>query len=321
MKCLFNCILKKKVGLLMPLILLMMSFPSKTLHAQSGTSPIIGHWDITIDVAGKKEPSWLEVIHSGTHTLVGRFVGPGGSARPISKINFIDGNLSFSIPPQWESEDSDLVVKGTLNGDNLSGTMVFSNGKVHSWVAVRAPSLKRTSKPAWGKPIKLFNGKDLTGWHADGTNQWIADSGILRSLHHGANLLTDKTFTDFKLHIEFRFSKEGNSGVYLRGRYEVQIEDGTDPEPPNNQMGAVYGFIAPSEPLPRTPGKWQSYDITLTGRMLTIVANGVTIICNREIPGITGGAINSNEGEPGPLLLQGDHESIDFRNIILTPAK
>jgi hypothetical protein len=321
MKCLFNCILKKKVGLLVPLILLLMSFPSKTLPAQQGFSPIIGRWDITIDVAGKKEPSWLEVIHSGTRTLVGRFVGPGGSARPISKINFIDGKLSFAIPPQWESEDSDLVVKGTLDGGNLSGTMVFSNGKVHNWVAIRAPSLKRTIKPAWGKPIKLFNGKDLTGWHADGNNQWIADSGILRSLHHGANLLTDKTFTDFKLHIEFRFPKEGNSGVYLRGRYEVQIEDGTEPEPPNNQMGAIYGFIAPSEPLPRTPRKWQSYDITLTGRMLTIVANGVTIICNREIPGITGGAINSNEGEPGPLLLQGDHESIDFRNIILTPAK
>ena len=321
MKCFSNFILKKKADLLILSIYLVVFFSSKTLHAQPGSSPIIGRWDITIDVAGKHEPSWLEVIHSGTRTLVGRFVGPGGSARPISKINFINSNLSFAIPPQWEKEDSDLVVKGTLNGDNLSGTMVFSNGKVHNWVAVRAPSLKRNRKPAWGKPIILFNGKNLEGWHADGNNQWIADSGILRSPHHGANLITDKNFTDFKLHIEFRFPPEGNSGVYLRGRYEVQIEDGDEPEPPNNQMGAIYGFIAPSEPLPRTPGKWQSYDITLTGRMLTIVANGITIICNREIPGITGGAINSNEAEPGPLLLQGDHESIDFRNIILTPAK
>ncbi len=321
MKFLLKLILKKETGLLISIILLLIFFPFKTLRAQPASSPIIGRWDITIDAGGKQEPSWLEVIHSGTRTLVGRFVGSGGSARPISKVNFINGNLSFAIPPQWEKEDSDLVVKGTLSGDSLSGTMVFSNGKVHNWIGVRAPSLKRNSAPSWGKPVKLFNGKNLEGWHADGNNQWVADSGILRSPHHGANLITDKTFTDFKLHIEFRFPQGSNSGVYLRGRYEVQIEDGDEPEPPNNQMGAIYGFIAPSEPLPRTPGKWQSYDITLAGRMLTIIANGVNIICNREIPGITGGAINSNEGEPGPLLLQGDHESIEFRNIILTPAK
>jgi hypothetical protein len=312
-------------GFCLPLLVafftIIVFLPSKKLCAQSSTSPIIGRWDITVDVDGNKVPSWLEVIHSGVRTLVGRFVGPGGSARPISKVNFTDGNMSFSIPPQWEKEDKDLEVTGSLNGDNLSGTMVFSNGKAHSWTAVKAPSLKRNAKPVWGKSIRLFNGKNLDGWHASGKNQWIADSGMLRSPHRGSNLITNKSFNDFKLHIEFRFPPEGNSGVYLRGRYEVQIEDGLEPEPPNNQMGAIYGFIEPSQPLPRTPGKWQSYDITLIGRMLTIVANGITIICDSEIPGITGGAMNSNEAEPGPLLIQGDHESIDFRNIIITPAK
>jgi len=303
------------------LILIILFLPTKNSTAQSSTSPIIGRWDITIDVDGEKVPSWLEVIHSGARTLVGRFVGPGGSARPISKVNFTDGNMSFSIPPQWEKEDKDLEVNGTLVSDKLAGTMVFSNGKTHSWKAVRAPSLKRSSKPVWQMPIRLFNGKNTNGWHASGTNQWIADSGMLRSPHSGSNLITDGSFSDFKLHIEFRFPAESNSGVYLRGRYEVQIEDGQDPEPPNNQMGAIYGFIAPSVPLPRVPGNWQSYDITLIGRMLTVVANGVTVICNREIPGITGGAMNSNEAEPGPLLIQGDHGPIDFRNIIITPAK
>ena len=143
-------------------------FSSKNLCAQSSTSPIIGRWDITIDVDGHKVPSWLEVIHSGVRTLVGRFVGPGGSARPISKVNFTDGNMSFSIPPRWENEDKNLEVSGTLNNDNLTGTMIFSNGKTHSWTAVRAPSLKRNAKPVRGKPITLFNGKNLDGWHASG---------------------------------------------------------------------------------------------------------------------------------------------------------
>jgi hypothetical protein len=182
--------------------------------------------------------------------------------------------------------------------------------------------LKRDKAPVWGKPVKLFNGKDLAGWHALGKNQWVVENGVLKSPHSGANLVTDQTFTDFKLHIEFRYPKESNSGVYLRGRYEVQIEDSEEGvEPPKNQFGAVYGFLSPSELAAKGPGEWQSYDITLVGRMVTVVANGKTIICNQEIPGITGGAINSREEEPGPILIQGDHGPIEYRNIIITAAK
>lgn len=293
------------------------------------TIAIEGRWDITIDIGSKKSPSWLEVHRSGIRTLVGEFVGTGGSARPISKVNFIKDSFSFSIPPQWENEDSDLVVWGTVYQDKLSGTMKFSNGKTYRYVGVRAPSLKRKTQPIWGKPIDLFNDINLQGWQATGNNQWIVDSGFLRSPMRnisnsslkGANLETDKTFTDFKLHIEFRYPPGSNSGIYLRGRYEVQIEDLEGEEPVKNEWGAIYGFIAPSEHVAKGPGEWQTFDITLIGRMVTIVANGITIICNREIPGITGGAINSNEDEPGPILLQGDHDPIDFRNIILTPAQ
>jgi hypothetical protein len=145
--------------------------------------------------------------------------------------------------------------------------------------------------------------------------------GILSSPHSGANLITDRSFTDFKLHIEFRYPEGSNSGVYLRGRYEVQIEAGHGDEPYKNVFSAIYGFIAPSNSVAKKPGEWQSYDIVLIGRMVTVIANGRTVICNREIPGITGGAINSREGEPGPLLIQGDHGPIEYRNIIITPAK
>jgi hypothetical protein len=254
--------------------------------------------------------------------LVGRFVGGGGSARPVSRINFSAGKVSFSIPPQWEREDRDLSVEGTLQGDSLSGTLTNPDGKQYSWVGVRAPSLHRTTKPVWGKPAKLFNGADLTGWHAMGaTNQWKADSGILRSPRSGSNIVTDESFTDFKLHIEFRYPSGSNSGVYLRGRYEVQIEDSEGTEPPNDVLSAIYGFLPPSEMAAKGPGQWEAYDITLLGRLVTVVLNGVTVICNQEIPGITGGALNSKEGEPGPIYLQGDHGPIDFRNIEITRAR
>ena len=135
-----------------------------------------------------------------------------------------------------------------------------------------------------------------------------------------ANLATDQKFNDFKLHLEFRVPKGANSGVYLRGRYELQIDDSAGLEPSSHHLGGVYGFIAPSENAARPAGEWQSMDVTLVGRMITYDLNGTTIICNREIPGITGGALDSAEAEPGPLLLQGDHGPIEYRNIVITPA-
>ncbi|HTE31955.1 MAG TPA: DUF1080 domain-containing protein [Chryseolinea sp.] len=287
----------------------------------SESSPFEGRWDMVIQQDGKQLPSWLEIEHSGTHTLVGSFVAASGSARPISVVNVANGKFNFSIPPQWEKGDRNMDFEGERSGENLKGSMIFTDGKKYEWTAVRAPKLKRKGEPTWGNPVKLFNGTDLKGWHAMGENQWTIENGVLRSKKSGANLVSDQTFTDFKLHIEFRYEKGSNSGVYLRGRYEVQIEDSMGKEPWKGYLGAIYGFLTPSEMVAKAPGEWQEYDITLIGRMVTVVANGKTVITNQEIPGITGGAIDSKEGEPGPILFQGDHGPIDYRNIVITPAK
>lgn len=297
---------------------------SPTKPDQKKDPDVIGRWDITIDKGGKKLPSWLEVQKSGTHTLIGRFCYAFGSARPVSEVKVNGGKYSFSIPPQWEEGTRNMDFEFEANGDEVHGSMVYTDGVKYTFAGVRAPLLARTKSPVWGAPIKLFNGKNTKGWHADGEkNQWIAENGILRSPHSGSNLLTDKTFTDFKLHIEFRYPQGSNSGVYLRGRYELQVIDtkSGEPEPINNQFSAIYGFLPPNKMMAKNPGEWQSYDVTLVGRLVTVVANGRTVICNAEIPGITGGAINSNEGEPGPIFIQGDHGPIDYRNIVITPAK
>ncbi|WP_255496285.1 3-keto-disaccharide hydrolase [Mucilaginibacter sp. FT3.2] len=285
--------------------------------------PVIGRWDITIDKGGKSLPSWLEVQKSGTHTLIGRFTYAFGSARPISEVKPDAGKYSFSIPPQWEEGSRNMDFEFEVNGDELKGTMVYTDGATYHFTGVRAPLLTRATAPVWGKPISLFNGKDTRGWHTDGKNQWTVENGILRSLHSGANLISDQKFTDFKLHIEFRYQKGSNSGIYLRGRYEVQVIDTKtgEPEPINNQFSAIYGFLPPNKMMAKDAGQWQTYDITLVGRLVTIVANGTMVICKQEIPGLTGGAIDSKEGEPGPILIQGDHGPIDYRNIVITPAK
>ncbi|GHB65655.1 large multifunctional protein- glycosyl hydrolase [Persicitalea jodogahamensis] len=290
-------------------------------HAKPLASPLEGRWDITVDVAGKASPSWLEVSHSGTRTLVGRFVSVSGSARPISEVHFKDGKFNFSIPPQWEKGEGDFSVEGTLDGDKISGTLTTPEGKKHSWTGVRAPALRRATAPAWDKPVKLTEGNTIKGWHAAGTNQWTIKDGVLKSEKSGANLITDEKYDDFKLHVEFRIPKGSNSGVYLRGRYEVQVTDGKGLEPAVDQLGAVYGFLTPSEMVAKEPGEWQSFDVTLIGRMITLDVNGQRVITNQEIPGITGGALDSHEGEPGPLYIQGDHGAVEYRNIVITPAK
>jgi hypothetical protein len=289
--------------------------------APTAADNIVGRWDITIEQGSAKLPSWLEVRPSGNGYLVGQFVGVVGMARPVARIDTAGGMIRFVIPPQWEQGKADLQFEARRQGDELRGTMTFPDGKRSDFSATRAPSLRRTAVPKWGAPVQLFNGKDLTGWRALGTNQWRAVNGVLQSPRSGANLVTEGTFTDYKLHVEFRYPKGSNSGVYQRGRYEVQIEDSLTTEPQNDLLGAVYGFLAPSEVVARKPGEWQSFDITMVGRMITVVANGTTVICNREIPGITGGALDSNEGTPGPLLLQGDHGPIEYRNIVLRPAQ
>jgi hypothetical protein len=305
-------------------LLLAASGYSGTLaQSRSASDALLGRWDLVMQRGSQAMPSWLEVERSGGATLVGQFVGSGGSARPIAKIEFADGTFRFAIPPQWESDPHDITFEGHLEADRISGSTTMGDGQKLTWSGTRAPSLRRASAPVWGNAITLFNGKSLEGWHTVGRAEsaWSAVSGILQNAKSGANLATDQKFEDFKLHMEFRVPKGANSGVYLRGRYELQIDDAAGLDPSSHHLGGVYGFIAPSENVSRAAGEWQSMDVTLVGRMITYDLNGTSIICNREIPGITGGALDSVEADPGPLFLQGDHGPVDYRNIVITPAK
>lgn len=285
--------------------------------------PLEGRWDLEMEFEGKTVPSWLEIKHSGHATLIGRFVFAFGSARPVAEVKtFGDNQFSFSIPRQWEPEGTDMVFHGALVDGKLKGTMIYTDGSVNHWTGVRAPKLAYTENPKWDKPIEVFNGKDLAGWHTDrDPNQWVVKEGILTSPESGANLITNEKFQDFKLHVEFRYPEGSNSGIYLRGRYEVQIEDDEGLEPLDIYIGGVYGFLEPTENAAKSAGEWQTYDITLIGRRVSVTLNGKAVITDATIPGITGGALDSKEGEPGPFMIQGDHGPIEYRSFVVTPLK
>ena len=284
---------------------------------------LIGRWDITVNKEGKEVPSWLEIKLSGFNTLVGHFVSDAGSARPVSHIKLENGKFSFEIPPQWEGGSGVITVVGELAAGGIKGTITSNKGNQFEFTGVKAPYLVREGEVSWGSPIELFNGKDLTGWKTSSDDsKWEVIDGILTNKEAGANLISEQKFDDFKLLAEFRYKEEGNSGIYLRGRYEVQIEDSpADRHPGSLYFGGVYGFLSPNVNAALGPNQWNTYEITLRGRLVTIVANGKKIISNQEIPGITGGALDSKEGEPGPIYLQGDHTGVEFRKLTIIPAK
>jgi hypothetical protein len=297
---------------------------SNSYAANVSPDTIVGRWDMIVEGAnGTRYPSWFEATESNG-TLSGRFVGRTGSQRPIKSIHFADGHLEFSLPVQYEAQKDDLKFEANLINGHLEGTTYDAKGGTLKWTATRAPELARKSAPKWQKQIVLFNGRDLSGWkvrdEAKSSSWKVADS-VMENTPRGTDLITEQKFTDFKLHVEFKMVEKSNSGVYLRGRYEVQIEDNFGQEPESHRIGGIYGFITPSSNPCKRAGEWQSFDITLLGRRVTVVFNGTTIIDNAEIPGITGGALDSNEDQAGPIMLQGDHEKIYYRNITITPAK
>jgi Domain of Unknown Function (DUF1080) len=291
-----------------------------TASAQS----FLGRWDLTLKTPLREYPSWLEITQEDGH-LTAQMVSRWGHARPLPKIEISNGRIAFVSPKEEEERKDDMVFEGKLIGETLVGTTTGPDGTPWQWTGEKAPDLNRRTEPKWGEPKQLFNGKDLSGWRTSdpsATATWKVENGTLVSPGHGAELITDAKFEDFKLHIEFNCAPKSNSGVYLRGRYEVQIEDDPVPEGPTMRTGGVYGFLAPSPEQPRKPGTWQSYDITLVGRMVTVVQNGQTIIDKQEIPGITGGALDSHEALSAPIYLQGSEAGhVAFRNITITPSR
>jgi hypothetical protein len=286
--------------------------------------PLLGRWNLTVEAVDGTYPSWLEVRLRTEGQLRGRFVGRVGSARYVGDITFASGRLAFTVPVQYESGIDELRFEGTLSGDRMAGTARIDNGATARFAGERAPTLARSTMREWGKPEPLLNGRDLTGWaprSSEHAGCWRMQGGVLAATPPCVDLVTTARFGDFRLHAEFRFPPGSNSGVYLRGRYEVQIQDDAAKALDPLRIGAVYGFLAPAAAAALGPNEWQTLDVELAGRRVTVVLNATTIIDDQEIPGITGGALDSDESLPGPIMLQGDHGAIEFRNLTIARAR
>lgn len=292
-------------------------------YSQSKGNPFVGRWDFNITTPGGNRASWLGVTEKGGKVEVW-YQPTGGNVFEVKDFKITGSHLSLPLAPangnrpavSWELDAS---------GDKLTGVQKRGDNST-PLTGVRAPALKRSEPKAWTKPEPLFNGKDLEGWEPMGdpkNSHWTVEDGLLVNKDHGANLKSKRSFEDFKLHFEANCPDHANSGFYLRGRYEVQLEyEPLTSNPPERRIGSIYGRITPKQELPRKPGEWDTFDVTLVGRTVTIVRNGVTTVDHQEIEGITGGALDANEAEPGPFYIQGDHTGgLKFRNITVSVPK
>jgi hypothetical protein len=282
----------------------------------------VGRWDLTLKGPNGTYPDWLEIVEKDGK-LNGRFQPRGGAVRPLVAAKVEGSHLLVTVASATEYAP-ETIWDLTEQGGKLTGSQKRGDQSDTTIAGVRAPELNRPTPKGWTKPEPLFNGKDLTGWEPvnnPSNSHWVVKNGELLNEAKGSNIRTTKTFNDFKLHIEVNCPEHCNSGIYLRGRYEIQV--GTEGgKLPSHEMGAVYGYFAPAVDMPMGSGEWQKFDITLVGRHVTVLRNGVKIHDNQELPGITGGALDSNEAEPGPIFLQGDHDGgMRYRNITIQQPK
>ena len=289
-----------------------------------GADAYVGHWNLRITDASDTFVSGGFQITNKDGALAAGLVWRWGSYLPAKSVAVKNGVLHIVREEKPGQLD---VFEARLEGERLVGQITYPDGKLHHFEGKKAPLLLDKRAPVWGEPVTLFDGKTLAGWKLRDTkkkNGWAAVGGDLAVVEtkDNADLVSEQVFQDMKLHIEFNVDAKSNSGVYLRGRYEIQILDNPDAKMAldSHGCGGLYSRVAPKLDATKPAGEWQTYDITFLGRQLKVVLNGQEIL-NTIADGVTGGALSPFEGEPGPLMLQGDHGKVRFRNIVVTPAR
>jgi len=313
---------------------LLVAFLLAACPAFSADQDFNGRWDIST-TSPRPRAWWVQLTGVGTPAAAGKFVSAyNGDMNNIDKIEVKNGELIFTIisparPAGKRSEATPArtyVYHARLVSGKLDGTFETEGSSTPplKWTGVRAPQIADRDDGTWkeGKPIALFNGKDISGWKAlvpTVPMKWSVVDGVLRNAPPTTDIISEQKFWNFKLHVDFRIVQNSNSGIGLRGRYEIQILDDYGRPPNAHGAGALYARVVPAVNASKPPGEWQSYDIRLVGRQLTVVHNGTKVLDKVEVEGLTAIANNSDEGEPGPFIVQGDHSYVEIKSFVVTP--
>jgi 3-keto-disaccharide hydrolase len=295
-------------------------------------NPYLGRWNITGTGENSNYVYWLEVKEDGGK-LSGMLLNRGGHPLPLPVIKVENGELIFQ--PSGGQNNAGPEFHMRAQGDKLSGSVKLADRTV-DLAGVRPPKWGKYDANAahkFGQPVELFDGKSMDAWDVQNKSRpmkWTIEEGAMTNEPPGSNNLVSKQkFQDFKIHAEYKLDKphpnqrggmtKANSGIYLRGRYELQVLDDYGDKPFERGHMSVYGWHTPTTNASKPAGEWQTMEATVVGNRVTIVLNGQKIQDNVTLEAITGGALDANESEPGPIMLQGDHEKVWYRKVTVTP--
>jgi len=290
--------------------------------ANAQENPFLGKWDITGVAPNTRYVYWLEVKEENGK-LTANFLNQGGSVLPVSMIKIEGNELTFS-PALPRPNATVAVHRAHVEDGRLLGLMTRGDLEI-AWIGVRPPKwsdFNANRRYKIGTPVALFDGKTMDKWelqHKDRPSGWSVVDGVMTNEANANNLVTPHRFQDFKIHCEYKIEEHSNSGIFLRGRYELQVLDDAGKPPDIHSHGALYSRVKPSVNASLPPGQWQTMEATIVGNRLTVTLNGKKIHDNIVIEGVTGSALDSNEGEPGPIMIQGDHGKVSFRKVVVTP--
>jgi hypothetical protein len=337
------------------LVILIGALISTESAAVGRPPPVVGRWNLAVTAAdGTTFPSWLELtFDTKTGALGGRFCGRYGRPHPLAKVEWKKNELTLvearSEPGEADPGDKDeagkdkdsagkpggkeagkeaakdlpeRIYKAKIRFGNLEGTAEASGAPTWTIFGTRPPKFKDRGRVAWGKPVPLVS-RGLIGWRLRDNRHgtcWKETAGVLESRPDCVDIVSDGRYQDFKLHLEVKLAPGGATGVFLRGRYQVQIADDAGKPPTDETSGGIFGLVAPRKNAAGKPNEWQTLDVTLVGRRVTVMLNGQLAIDNQEIVGPTGGAIDSDEAIPGSILLEAEKGPLAFRNMVVTPA-
>jgi len=304
--------------------LLLLSLVCFGVTAMAQENPFLGKWDITGVGPHSNYVYWLEVKEEGGK-LTGSFLNRSGSVLPLEEIKIEGGELIFS-PKSPRADSPKATHRAKVEDGRLLGMMTAGDQEV-AWIGVRphiwGGDFNANKKYRMGSPVVLFDGKTIENmWELQRKDQpsgWTVIDGVMTNEPHANNLVTRHRFDDFKIQCEYKLEEKSNSGIYLRGRYELQVLDDAGKPPDIHGHMALYSRVKPAVNAGLPAGQWQTMEATIVGNRLTVILNGKKVHDNIVIDGITGGALDSDEGAPGPIMIQGDHGKVSFRKVVVTP--
>ena len=302
-----------------------------TVSAQP--NPFLGSWNMTGTGEDTSFVYWLKV-EQGPDGLTGRFLNRTGSPLNLGIVKVEAGELVFQTGRADAPTGPEY--RARIEGDRLVGRHILRTGgrggapateRTVNWVGVRTPTWPAANANAahkYGTPVMLFDAAkpSMDAWgvqHAGRPMNWSIVDGFMVNEPPANNLVSKEKFSDFKLEAEYRLLATSNSGIYLRGRYEMQVFDDAGQPPAITGHMSIYGRKAADTNASLPPGEWQKVEIILVGNRVTITLNGTRVQDNAAIEGITGGALDTNELTPGPIMIQGDHKLVAFRKLTVTP--